>query len=174
MEDSSEDARRTRGGLSIRPLGEPGDLGWVVQAHGELYAAEFCWSSDFEALVARIVADFAADHDPDREAAWIAEVDGRRVGCTFCVRSDDEATARLRLLLVDPSARGRALGTRLVDTCLDFARSAGYGCITLWTNDVLTSARRIYEAAGFTLTDEERHHSFGHDLVGQNWTRSLD
>ena len=158
----------------IRPLGEPGDLGWVVQAHGEIYADEFGWNTDFEALVARIVADYAEAHDPAREAAWIAEMDGRRVGCVFCVRGDDETTAKLRILLVEPAARGHALGARLVATCLDFARSSGYKTITLWTNDVLTSARRIYEAAGFDLTDEERHHSFGHDLVGQNWTRSLD
>jgi GNAT superfamily N-acetyltransferase len=158
----------------IRPLGDPGDLGWVVKAHGEIYADEFGWDTDFEALVARIVADYAEDHDPDREAAWIAELLGRRVGCVFCVRGDDATTAKLRILLVDPTARGHALGTRLVETCLDFARSSGYKAITLWTNDVLTSARRIYEAAGFELTDEEQHHSFGHDLVGQNWTRSLD
>jgi GNAT superfamily N-acetyltransferase len=158
----------------IRPLGDPGDLGWVVKAHGEIYADEFGWDTDFEALVARIVADYAEDHDPDREAAWIAELGGRRVGCVFCVRGDDATTAKLRILLVDPTARGHALGTRLVETCLDFARSSGYKAITLWTNDVLTSARRIYEAAGFELTDEEQHHSFGHDLVGQNWTRSLD
>jgi GNAT superfamily N-acetyltransferase len=159
---------------SIRPLGVAGDLGWVVQAHGEIYAAQFGWNAEFEALVARIVADYAADHDPAREAAWIAELDGRRVGCVFCVRADDEATAKLRILLVDPSARGQTLGTRLVDTCLEFARDAGYERITLWTNDVLTAARRIYEAAGFTLTDEEPHHSFGHDLVGQTWDRRLD
>ncbi len=158
----------------IRPLGEPGDLGWVVKAHGEIYADEFGWNTDFEALVARIVADYAEDHDPDREAAWIAELDGRRAGCVFCVRGDDATTAKLRILLVDPAARGHALGTRLVETCLDFARSSGYKTITLWTNDVLTAARRIYEAAGFDLTDEEQHHSFGHDLVGQTWTRSLD
>ena len=162
------------GQVVIRPLGEPGDLGWVVQAHGEIYADEFGWNTDFEALVARIVADYADDHDPDREAAWIAELDGRRVGCVFCVRGDDATTAKLRILLVDPTARGHAVGTRLVETCVDFARSSGYKAITLWTNDVLTAARRIYEAAGFELTDEEQHHSFGHDLVGQNWTRSLD
>ena len=162
------------GQVVIRPLGEPGDLGWVVQAHGEIYADEFGWNTDFEALVARIVADYAEDHDPDPEAAWIAELDGRRVGCVFCVRGDDATTAKLRILLVDPTARGHAVGTRLVATCVDFARSSGHKAITLWTNDVLTAARRIYEAAGFELTDEEQHHSFGHDLVGQNWTRSLD
>jgi GNAT superfamily N-acetyltransferase len=158
--------------VTIRPLDRPGDLGWVVMAHGEVYAEEFGWDTSFEALVARIVADFAADHYPAREAAWIAEVDGRRAGCVFCVAAD-EATAKLRILLVHPSARGHGLGARLVDKCLDFARAAGYRRITLWTNDVLVSARRIYQAAGFALVEEERHHSFGVDLVGQNWARDL-
>jgi len=156
----------------IRPLNKPGDLGWVVMAHGESYHREFGWDSDMEALVARIAADYAADHDPSREAAWIAEVEGARVGCVFCV-ADDETTARLRILLVEPAARGQGLGRRLVDTCLDFARAAGYRRITLWTNDVLVSARRIYEAAGFELVRSEEHHSFGHDLVGQHWARDL-
>ena len=157
---------------TIRRLGRPGDLGWVVMAHGEVYGAEFGWDSSFEALVARIVADFAADHDAAREAAWIAEVDGRRVGCVFCVAAD-ERTAKLRILLVDPAARGQGLGRRLVGTCLGFARAAGYRRITLWTNDVLTAARRIYQATGFELVEQDRHHSFGHDLVGQNWARDL-
>jgi GNAT superfamily N-acetyltransferase len=158
--------------VAIRPLARPGDLGWVVMAHGEVYAEEFGWDASFEALVARIVADHAAGHDPAREAAWIAEMDGQRVGCVFVVAAD-EATAKLRILLVHPSARGHGLGARLVDTCLAFARAAGYRRITLWTNDVLVSARRIYQAAGFTLVEQERHHSFGHDLVGQNWARDL-
>jgi GNAT superfamily N-acetyltransferase len=162
-----EDAR-----VRIRPLGEPGDLGWVVLAHGELYAAEFGWDTSFEALVARIVADYAADRDAQREAAWIAEVDGRRAGCIFCL-AQDETTAKLRILLVDPDARGNRLGSRLVETCVAFARDAGYRRLTLWTNDVLVSARRIYQAAGFTLVEEERHHSFGHDLVGQTWALEL-
>lgn len=164
--------RPDRAGVTIRPLDQPGDLGWVVMAHGEVYAAEFGWDTSFEALVARIVADYAADRDPAREAAWIAEVDGERAGCVFCVAAN-QATAKLRILLVHPSARGHGLGAHLVDTCLDFARAAGYRRIMLWTNDVLVSARRIYEAAGFALVEEERHHSFGHDLVGQNWARDL-
>jgi GNAT superfamily N-acetyltransferase len=157
---------------TIRPLGRPGDLGWVVMAHGEQYAEEFDWDASFEALVARIVADYAAAAVPGREAAWVAELDGRRVGCVFCVR-DDADTAQLRILLVDPAARGHGLGARLVAECVAFAREAGYRRMTLWTNDVLTSARRIYSAAGFTLTDEAAHHSFGHDLVGQTWTLDL-
>lgn len=157
---------------TIRRLDRPGDLGWVVMAHGELYDIEFGWDIRFETLVAGIVADYAADHDPAREAAWIAEVDGRRVGCVFCV-AEDETTAKLRILLVDPRGRGHGLGRRLVDTCLDFARAAGYRRITLWTNDVLASARRIYQATGFELVEQEPHHSFGHNLVGQNWAKDL-
>ncbi|MFC7341651.1 GNAT family N-acetyltransferase [Saccharopolyspora griseoalba] len=163
-------ANETR--VRLRPLNRAGDLGWVVQAHGEVYADQFGWDTSFEALVARIVADYAAEHDPQREAAWIAEVDGRRAGCVFCVAADAH-TAKLRTLLVLPTARGLGVGSRLVDECLRFAAAAGYRTITLWTNDVLVSARRIYEAAGFTLVEEEPHHSFGHDLVGQNWIRAL-
>lgn len=164
------EAGQTR--IVIRPLDQPGDLGWVVMAHGELYSKEFGWDTTFEALVARIVADYADNHDPAREAAWIAEFDGKRAGCIFCVAAD-ERIAKLRILLVRAEARGHGLGGRLVDTCIDFARAAGYRHITLWTNDVLASARRIYQAAGFELIDEARHDSFGHDLVGQNWARDL-
>jgi GNAT superfamily N-acetyltransferase len=157
----------------IRRLGAPGDLGWVVMAHGVTYAEEYGWNTEFEALVARIVADYLVDRDADRECAWLAEVDGTRIGCVFCVRGDDRSTAKLRLLLVDPAARGLGIGARLVEECLRFARAAGYARVTLWTNDVLASARRIYQAAGFELTDEARHQSFGADLVGQNWTLEL-
>jgi GNAT superfamily N-acetyltransferase len=156
----------------VRALGRPGDLGWVVMAHGEVYAAEYGWDVSFEELVARIVADYAEKRDPEREAAWIAEVDGQRAGCVFCVAAG-ERTAQLRILLVDPAFRGHGLGARLVGACLEFAAGAGYDRITLWTNDVLTSARRIYQAAGFTLDDEAPHHSFGADLIGQNWSRKL-
>ena len=159
--------------VQIKPLGRPGDLGWVVQAHGELYAAEFGWDSTFEALVARIVADFAAQHDPVRERAWIADLDGRRVGCVFCVAGDEPGTAKLRILLVHPDARGHGVGRRLVDTCLEFAREAGYDRVRLWTNDVLAAARSIYVAAGFRLVTEAPHHSFGVDLVGQDYALDL-
>ena len=155
----------------LRPLG-PGDGGWVVQRHGELYAREYGWDETFEALVARIVADHLEARNPRRERGWIAEVDGRRAGCLLCVE-DDAATAKLRLLLVEPDARGLGIGGRLVAESLDFARGAGYERVTLWTNDVLTSARPIYEHAGFELVDEEPHESFGRRLVGQHWARAL-
>jgi GNAT superfamily N-acetyltransferase len=141
-------------------------------AHGEVYAAEFGWDTSFEALVARIVADYAAAHDPVREAAWIAECDGERVGCVFCVAKDD-TTAQLRILLVDPIARGQRLGARLVDECIEFARGARYQRIVLWTNHPLVAARQIYLAAGFKFASESLHHSFGVDLVGQTYELDL-
>ena len=150
----------------------PGDLGWVIARNGEVYAEEHGWTADYEALVARIVADFADGPDPEREAAWIAEVDGAPAGCVFCVR-EFAAVARLRLLLVEPRARGLGLGARLVAECLAFARRAGYREVVLWTQDTLVAARRIYQRAGFTLVAEERHRSFGHDLVGQTWRLEL-
>jgi DNA-binding MarR family transcriptional regulator/predicted N-acetyltransferase YhbS len=150
----------------------PGEYGWIVHRHGAQYAEEYGWDETFEALVARIVADYAEHHDPKREAAWIAEVDGEPVGCVLCVRRDD-ATAQLRLLLVDPRARGRGIGGRLIDECLRFARRAGYEQIVLWTNDVLHDARRLYERAGFELVESGEHHAFGHDLVEQTWSRRL-
>ncbi|MGI5215145.1 bifunctional helix-turn-helix transcriptional regulator/GNAT family N-acetyltransferase [Plantactinospora sp. CA-290183] len=158
-------------GYLLRPL-QAGDPGWIVQRHGVRYAEEYGWDLSFEALVARIVADHLDGADPRREGAWIAEVDGDRVGCVLCVRRDDEV-AQLRLLLVEPGARGMGIGTRLVDECLRFARRAGYREIMLWTNDVLADARRIYEKAGFELRDQAPHHSFGQDLVEQTWSRSL-
>ncbi|MGI9053174.1 MAG: GNAT family N-acetyltransferase [Ilumatobacteraceae bacterium] len=158
--------------VSLRAGLQPGDMGWVIQRHGAIYADEFAWDTDFEALVARIVADFHAGRNPGREEAWIAEVDGARAGCGFCCARDAD-TANLRILLVEPWARGLRLGTRLVAQCIEFARRAGYSQLVLWTNDVLVSARRIYEAAGFVLVDQAPHHSFGQDLVGQNWQLDL-
>jgi DNA-binding MarR family transcriptional regulator/GNAT superfamily N-acetyltransferase len=158
-------------GYLLRPP-QPGDMGWVVQRNAEVYAGEFGWDDSYEALVARIVADYVDNRDPEAEAVWIAEVDGTPAGCVFCVR-ENAATARLRLLLVESWARGLGIGARLVDEVLRFARQAGYTEVTLWTNDVLADARRIYQRAGFSLDNESPHHSFGKDLIGQNWSRRL-
>jgi DNA-binding MarR family transcriptional regulator/GNAT superfamily N-acetyltransferase len=157
--------------FALRPL-RPGDYGWVVQRHGALYAEEYGWDETFEALVARVVADYVQDHDPEREVARIAEVAGRPVGSVFCVRRD-ERTAKLRLLLVEPDARGLGIGQALVDECVRFARAAGYEELVLWTNDVLTGARRLYERAGFEIVASEPHRAFGHDLVGEDWALRL-
>jgi GNAT superfamily N-acetyltransferase len=160
------------GKVTIRRLGKPGDLGWVVMAHGEVYAREFGWDATFEALVAQIVAAYAGSHDDTREAAWIAEYQDRRVGCVFCVAAEEQ-TAQLRILLVDPSVRGHGTGARLVDECVHFARQAGYKRMKLWTNDPLAAARRIYLSRGFQLVKEEPHRSFGATLVGQVYELGL-
>jgi DNA-binding MarR family transcriptional regulator/GNAT superfamily N-acetyltransferase len=151
---------------------EPGDLGWIAHRHGALYAEEYRWHVRFETMVARICADFGDAHDPAKEAVWIAEVDGRRAGSIMCVDAGD-GVAQLRLLLVEPDARGLGLGTRLVDQCLRFARRAGYSEIKLWTNSVLVAARRIYERAGFTLIEEERRDGLVPDQIFQTWARPL-
>jgi len=173
---SSMDAIRrtlegTQGTVELCPPG-PGDLGWIVARHGALYAAAQGWDASFEAMVGRIVADYAAAHDPATEATWIARVDGEPAGSVMCVRRD-ATTAQLRMLLVEPSARGLGLGTTLVDTCVEFARAAGYADMVLWTFDVLADARRIYQRAGFTLAESTPQRAFGHDLVGQYWRREL-
>ncbi len=150
----------------------PGDMGLVVANQAMVYAREYGWNAEYEALVAEIVARFIREFDRSRERCWIAEKDGRMVGSVFVVRQDD-TTAKLRLLYVDASARGLGIGRRLVDECLRFAKQAGYARMMLWTNSVLADARRIYEKAGFQLIEEEAHHSFGQDLVGQVWARDL-
>jgi DNA-binding MarR family transcriptional regulator/GNAT superfamily N-acetyltransferase len=157
--------------IDVRGLAA-GDLGWVVKRHGEIYFDEYGWNIDFEALVARVVADYQDNLRVGRENAWVTQVEGARAGCVFCCERDPD-TAQLRLLLVEPWARGLGIGTMLVDACTSFARRAGYPKMMLWTNDVLVSARRIYEAAGFVLVEEEPHRSFGHDLIGQNWELDL-
>lgn len=154
--------------VTVRTADRPGDLGWMVMANAEVYAQQFGWSTDYEALVARIVADFAEGAGSERQRAWIAEVDGRRIGCVMCVDAGQDV-ARLRLLLVTPDGRGRGAGSALVDACLDFARRSDYRKTVLWTNSVLESARHIYQRAGFQLVAEKPHHSFGADLVGQDW-----
>ncbi|NUR43967.1 MAG: bifunctional helix-turn-helix transcriptional regulator/GNAT family N-acetyltransferase [Streptomyces sp.] len=151
----------------------PGDLGWIVQRNAALYTAEYGWNADYEGLVARIVADFAEDHDPHLERVWIAELDGRPVGCVMCVRDEAPGTARLRLLLVEPDARGLGIGDRLVTAVVDFAREVGYRDLVLWTNDILSSARHLYQRHGFVLLAEKPHRSFGKDLVGQDWRLDL-
>lgn len=150
----------------------PGDIGWVVQRHGELYAAEYGWDTGFEALVARIAGEFLDRYDPAAERCWIAERAGRRVGCVFVVRKN-RTTAKLRMLLVEPEARGLGLGRRLVDECIAFSRAAGYRKLVLWTQRNLVAARSLYAACGFRLVDEEPHHGFGHDLVSETWELDL-
>jgi DNA-binding MarR family transcriptional regulator/N-acetylglutamate synthase-like GNAT family acetyltransferase len=157
--------------VRLRPP-EAGDYGWVIERNGALYAQEYGWDSSYEALVARIVAGYLDKHDPACEAAWVAELHGERVGAIFCVRKDDE-TAKLRLLHVEPSARGAGVGTVLVEECVRFARDAGYRAIELWTMSVLTAARRIYERVGFELVEEDTADRFGHRLTGQTWRLEL-
>ncbi|MFC5141158.1 GNAT family N-acetyltransferase [Actinomycetospora rhizophila] len=156
--------------VTIRELGRPGDLGWVLMAHGELYAAEYDWA--VEAVTSRIVADHAAHARPGRDAGWIAELDGVRVGSVLCVH-EDERTARLRLLLVDPAARGHGVGRSLVARCVAFARDAGYARLVLWTNEPLAAARHLYLEAGFVLTGEEDHTAFGGVEHGQSYELAL-
>ena len=160
------------GDLSLRPL-RPGDVGWIIHRQTVLYHQECGWDWTYEGLASRILGAFVAEFDPAREDGWVAERGGAIVGSIFLMKSDDPAVAKLRLLYVEPSARGAGLGRTLVATCVGRARELGYRELTLWTNDVLVAARRIYQAAGFRLVSEAPHHSFGHDLVGQTWTLDL-
>jgi DNA-binding MarR family transcriptional regulator/GNAT superfamily N-acetyltransferase len=170
LSDQNTDAAQ---GVLIRTY-RMGDIGWAIERHAQLYAEEYEWNEEFEALVAKLFARFANEHDPAKERLWVAELEGERVGCVFVVRNEeDPSAAQLRCLLVDPKGRGLGIGKRLVTECIAFARSAGYRRIMLWTNDVLIAARKIYLAAGFVLVKEEPHHSFGHDLVGQIWSLEL-
>ena len=147
-------------------------MGWVTSANGALYAREYGWDLSYEALVAKITAEFIENFDARRERCWIAEMNGERVGSVFCVRKTDEI-AKLRLLIIDPKARGLGLGRRLVEECMHFAKDVGYTSMTLWTQSILTAARAIYAGKGFRLVAEEPHHSFGVDLVGETWERDL-
>jgi DNA-binding MarR family transcriptional regulator/GNAT superfamily N-acetyltransferase len=173
IEDTLLGARREPDSIVLRTH-RPGDMGMVVHLEGAGYVDQLGWDQTFEALTARIVADFIQNYDPARERCWIAERNGMHVGHIFLVKHPEEpGTAKLRLLYVDPAERGTGLGTRLVTECVAFARSAGYKKITLWTQSILSSAHRIYQAAGFQLVREEPHHSFGKDLVGQTWELNL-
>jgi len=175
MEDIQKlhSAKKTpREDVQLRPL-KVGDLGWITHRQAVLYNQEYGWDWTYEGLVAQILGDFATRFDAAREDAWVADLNGEVVGSVFLMKSNDAHVAKLRLLYVDPSARGLGIGSRLVKKCVERARELGYDKLTLWTNDVLVSARKIYQSVGFTLVEENRHHSFGKDLVGQTWTLDL-
>ena len=171
IENLLEPQQASQGTVALREL-RPGDLGWIVHRHGALYAQEYGYDATFEALVAEIAAHFVREFDAERERGWVAEIDGQIVGSVLLVKKSARV-AKLRLLLVEPQARGQGIGRKLVAACIAFARAAGYRKITLWTQSTLFAARRVYEQAGFRLTHEEPHKSFGHDLVAQTWELAL-
>src|SRR5690606_5295441 len=174
MKTQDREEARNSGVVFTMRRHRPGDMGWIVHRHGVLYHEQFGWNEEFEGLVAEVVGHFIRHYDPTRERCWIAEIDGKFAGCVFLVRHPERpGVARLRLLLVEPEARGLGLGSRLVRECTSFARSVGYHTVTLWTNSVLHAARRIYETEGFRLVREQDHHSYGHDLTGQDWELAL-
>ncbi|MBE1580693.1 GNAT family N-acetyltransferase [Amycolatopsis roodepoortensis] len=158
--------------LVLRPP-RPGDFGWVVHRHGALYSREYGWDERFEALVARVVAEYVDRRGDPRQAGWIAELDGERVGSIFCMPAEDGTTAKLRMLLLEPAARGRGVGKRLVAECVEFARASGYQAMELWTVSLLEAARAIYRKAGFQLVSEETITGFGYELTGQTWRLEL-
>lgn len=163
---------QTSADVQLRDL-QPGDLGWIIHRQAVLYSEEYGWNNDYEAFITRILADFMESFDPDHDAAWIAEIEGRVVGSVFLVRGDRPKLGKLRLLYVEQAARGSGVGARLVNACIERARTVGDDGLTLWTNDILKAARRLYERAGFRLVDETPHHSFGADLIGQTWELDL-
>ncbi|MES2197535.1 MAG: helix-turn-helix domain-containing GNAT family N-acetyltransferase [Pseudomonadota bacterium] len=171
IENALEPPPRKSAGFLLRSH-RPGDIGWIISRHGAIYAQEYGWDITFEALAAEIAAQFIRSYDPSREHCWIAEIDGEPVGSIFLVRASDQV-AKLRLLLVEKKARGLGVGRALTGQCIRFAREAGYNSITLWTQSILVAARGIYQRAGFERTKEEKHHSFGVDLVGETWDLKL-
>jgi DNA-binding MarR family transcriptional regulator/N-acetylglutamate synthase-like GNAT family acetyltransferase len=171
IQELLEPAAKTEPAVTLRTH-RSGDIGWVVARHGEIYTEEYGWDNTFEGLVAEIAAKFLTHFDPQRERCWIAELDGQRAGCVFLVKHT-ATVAKLRLLLVEPSARSHSIGSKLVDACIAFAREAGYRKLTLWTQNNLHAARRIYRRAGFQLVEEGKHHAFGVDLVQQVWDLKL-
>jgi GNAT superfamily N-acetyltransferase len=164
-------AHRVPAAVHLRPH-RPGDIGWVIHRHGVLYAEDYGWDGTFEAMVAKVAADFIETFKPDREHCWIAEVDGTIVGSAFVVEQS-AAIAKLRMVYVEPALRGQGLGRHLVETAMQFAREHGYSRMTLWTNDVLVPARRLYAALGFEMVASEAYRGFGHDLVGETWEKEL-
>jgi GNAT superfamily N-acetyltransferase len=158
--------------IRLRPH-RVGDIGWVVHRHGVIYAEQYGWDLTFEALVARVAADFIDRFDGTRDCCWIAEQDGATVGAAFVVKTEDQTVAKLRLVYVEPSAQGQGVGRLLVERCMTFARDAGYSRMVLWTNDVLLPARALYQKLGFAMTAAKPYRGFGHDLVGETWERDL-